>query len=472
MQGNGSMVHYKQLLQPIFPNSQESVIQWLAACAIIILIPLSMWNPKFLAFLLLPFLLFGLCLVIKYPAFLFMVFVASSALEGGFVSEVRTITLTRLSFLLFSFSFVFNTQRLSSWRKLNEDPLWVFFALWVVFYALSFLWTANQELAAVKLRELLLIMGVCTMGYLVFRKASLFEYKMFIAVYVAGTIALMTFMYTHIGDIMLIGQLSERTAQRVTPFSANSYGRAIMVAVMALVSLSLFARRKLASFLFTAFFTAAALGMIVIAGSRSSVVIFFVSLCMMFLLHEYLSRFLLLRKYTFYFLLFVTLVGFSLFLTMNYLPENLSLRIVNLFSQTSEVIETNPRVELYKRSLDLINEAPFIGGGISGFYSYMESYPHNMLLEITLESGIIGLFLFLCFFLIFLFRMVSSMKIAYKHDKDSFGIFFSFCFMTIAAWLYTLFIGELTDHRIVYFLTALLLALDYRVKQTLIHHNQ
>jgi len=193
---------------------------------------------------------------------------------------------------------------------------------------------------------------------------------------------------------------------------------------------------------------------------------------MMFLLHEYLSRFLLLRKYTFYFLLFVTLVGFSLFLTMNYLPENLSLRIVNLFSQTSEVIETNPRVELYKRSLDLINEAPFIGGGISGFYSYMESYPHNMLLEITLESGIIGLFLFLCFFLIFLFRMVSSMKIAYKHDKDSFGIFFSFCFMTIAAWLYTLFIGELTDHRIVYFLTALLLALDYRVKQTLIHHNQ
>ena len=183
MQGNGSMVHYKQLLQPIFPNSQESVIQWLAACAIIILIPLSMWNPKFLAFLLLPFLLFGLCLVIKYPAFLFMVFVASSALEGGFVSEVRTITLTRLSFLLFSFSFVFNALRLSSWRKLNEDPLWVFFALWIVFYSLSFLWTANQELAADKLRELLLIMAVCTMGYLVFRKASLFEYKMFIAVY-------------------------------------------------------------------------------------------------------------------------------------------------------------------------------------------------------------------------------------------------------------------------------------------------
>jgi len=448
------------------------MIQWAAACAIIILIPLSMWNTRFLAFLLLPFLFLGLCLVIKYPAFLFIVFVSSSALEGGFVSEVRTITLTRLSFLLFSLSFVFNSLRLSSWRKFNEDPLWVFLSLWIVFYFLSFFWTANQPLATNKLREVFLIIIVCTMGYLVFRKASLFEYKMFIAVYVAGTIALMVFMYTHIGDIIMIGQLSERTAQRVTPFSANSYGRAIMVAIMALASLSLFARKKLITFLFTIFFTAAALGMIVVAGSRSSVVILFAALLMMFLLHEYLSRFLLLRKYSAYFILFGLVIALSLFLTMNYLPENLSLRIFNLFSQTSQVIETNPRLELYKKSVDLINDAPFIGGGVSSFYSHMEAYPHNLFLEITLESGFFGLFFFLCFFLVFLFRILSLMKITYKSDHNSFGILFTFCFMTIATWLYTLFIGELTDHRIVYFLTSILLALDYRIRTTLMLQKQ
>jgi O-antigen ligase len=463
------MIDHEKSLNPASKFSWESIFQWGAACSIILLIPLSIWQIKFIIFLLLPFLFLGFYLIIKYPAFLFIIFVSAAAREGGFVSEVRSITLTRLSFLLFSLSFVLNLFRISKWRKFNDDPLWILLSLLIICYFLAFFWTTQQDPAMSKLLELLLIILPCAMGYLVFRKATLFEYKMFITVYVIGAIALLIFMYYHISEIIMIAQISERTSQRVSPFNANSYGRVIMVAITALASLSLFSKKQLMLFLLTALFTAAALGMIIVAGSRSSVLIFFVTLFLMFLLHEYLTRFLLLKKYLLYFTLLCIVIGLSFFLIRNYLPENLSYRTFRLFTETSQVIEENPRLELYKKSMDLINDAPFIGNGIRGFYSQMDRYPHNLLIEITLEAGFLSLFLFLCFFLFFVFRTLSVMKMAYKWDKGWFKIFFALFFMTISTWFYTLFIGELVDHRIVFFLMSIFLASDYRIKTALMH---
>jgi O-antigen ligase len=78
---------------------------------------------------------------------------------------------------------------------------------------------------------------------------------------------------------------------------------------------------------------------------------------------------------------------------------------INLtLSQRGQGAFTDPssqgRLDLYHQSVDLISQAPIFGHGIGAFgylanYQVLDIYPHNMILEILINNGVVGLLFFL-----------------------------------------------------------------------------
>ena len=117
-------------------------------------------------------------------------------------------------------------------------------------------------------------------------------------------------------------------------------------------------------------------------------------------------------------------------------------RIINSFINDDS---TNDRLEFYKHSLDHIIEAPFFGSGIGTWKLYsikhnierMIDYQvpndaHNDFLQIGAESGLIGLFFYLSFFI---FIFLSLLKIFLFSTIDSKTKFLS-SFLLISIFIY------------------------------------
>ena len=84
-------------------------------------------------------------LAIKYPAYVFMFFFCAASLEGGFVSEVRTITLTRFCFLLLVPSFIIYMVTRARCKK-YDPTVFIIVGGFFVYYFLSYLplWIKND----------------------------------------------------------------------------------------------------------------------------------------------------------------------------------------------------------------------------------------------------------------------------------------------------------------------------------------
>jgi O-antigen ligase len=83
---------------------------------------------------------------------------------------------------------------------------------------------------------------------------------------------------------------------------------------------------------------------------------------------------------------------------------------VLLSSTISGAIEASGRSELISRGLELFNASPLWGVGF-GHYSYngiFDTYPHNTIVELLAEIGIIGFsfIIILCCYVIFINRQV------------------------------------------------------------------
>src|SRR5690606_30091320 len=69
---------------------------------------------------------------------------------------------------------------------------------------------------------------------------------------------------------------------------------------------------------------------------------------------------------------------------------------------SSEGIEwdsTSGRNDLYEKAIEYISKSPIIGYGVFGMFSEFGFYPHNLILEVLLQGGLVYLILILfCLF--------------------------------------------------------------------------
>lgn len=143
--------------------------------------------------------------------------------------------------------------------------------------------------------------------------------------------------------------------------------------------------------------------------------------------------------------LLILVTGVSIF--YNDLQRIIMGRYINLtFSDNG--LYTSGRDELYAESLAMISESPVLGHGINGFYIRTgELYPHNIVLEMMNNIGILGLL----FFFIFLFY---SVYLIIKFRKTKLCIFSGLPFYMIIVHMFS---GSIYDFRFYFFWTLLLL---------------
>jgi O-antigen ligase len=419
-------------------------------------------STKTVVLLFLPFLPVLAYLAIKYPAYAFMFFFCAASLEGGFVSEVRTITVTRLCFLLLVIAFSIYMVTEVRWRKYDSTVL-IIIGGFFLYYFLSYFWAPNQISASNKVLRISAYLVVCIIGYNLFKNASLTEYKHFIALYISCVIILIAHLYLQMDDFVRIGELSGRTSQRVFPFNPNSFGRSLVVALTMVISLCFCARKKLVWLFLSLLFVGTCLPLVMISGSRSSLLVLVVVCLLMGSSYLYCRE----KGST---LRVLGVLGTCLFCAVavfvfskEWLPANLSHRIGKLVYHPLAVITENIRVVFFEQGLMLAQSSPIFGLGMRGYESVMQ-YPHNVLVEVLIESGVIGLVCFLLVLVALLVRFRDLLRYSRDCLPEWHAVVFVMVFSVASSWMFALLVGELSDHRVSYFLLSILLGLDHRIR--------
>ena len=93
---------------------------------------------------------------------------------------------------------------------------------------------------------------------------------------------------------------------------------------------------------------------------------------------------------------------------------------------------TAGRGDLWKKALSMFATSPIIGNGIGVFESAYGIYTHNILLDILVQYGMIGLTVFLIFFI----KSVNNIKLIQAHEKKV------FVFSLLSIWLSKLMLSS------------------------------
>lgn len=121
---------------------------------------------------------------------------------------------------------------------------------------------------------------------------------------------------------------------------------------------------------------------------------------------------------------------FGFYAVTSFASESLYSRFLRLINN----FDSEPRWEIYSNTLKFVKESPLYGYGLNSYNSIVGgNYPHNIFLEVTFYSGILGLVFLMLFMLIFINSTVHSIK-----EKN----FFSMAVGMIA--LYSFFIWNVS----------------------------
>ena len=94
------------------------------------------------------------------------------------------------------------------------------------------------------------------------------------------------------------------------------------------------------------------------------------------------------------------------------------MQLLNIHSRTISLLVTNPqyvsgRDVITQNTFSLISQSPIVGYGLAGEYKYLKEYPHNLILDVVVNWGIIigGLFLCALFYIVIMGLLCSKDKI-------------------------------------------------------------
>src|SRR5699024_6947627 len=103
-------------------------------------------------------------------------------------------------------------------------------------------------------------------------------------------------------------------------------------------------------------------------------------------------------------------------------------RTLNLFLDTNPGLHLSGREKIYEKSLMLINNKPYLGWGLTGEVNALNTYAHNVFIEIFISSGIIigSIVIVVIFSFLFIYFLRS-----YYHVKELIILLFAICFVLL-----------------------------------------
>lgn len=141
-------------------------------------------------------------------------------------------------------------------------------------------------------------------------------------------------------------------------------------------------------------------------------------------------------------------------------------RLLSVLDPRATDTGAQSRLEMYSAAYNFWMDLPslIVGNGIGSFAVLdldrdVQHYPHNILLEILVESGLVGFTLFLLIIAVGMFRL-------YSYRKFHSNAFISFILAFFAFWFVSaMFSGDLSDNRYV-ILGIVLFCCSFRTKYT------
>jgi len=151
------------------------------------------------------------------------------------------------------------------------------------------------------------------------------------------------------------------------------------------------------------------------------------------------------------------------------LPEQSTYRYMSIVEENPKnIVSFASRIELLQTAFKTFTLHPIIGvgtGGFAGVVGLPKQYPHNIVLEILSENGIIGLLFFLGFFIL---SILYAIKIL-KHNKIELGgeLMIPVFLVSIMLIIEAQFSGDLNDNRILFFFLGIILTIYKNVKNAI-----
>ncbi len=124
-------------------------------------------------------------------------------------------------------------------------------------------------------------------------------------------------------------------------------------------------------------------------------------------------------------------------------------------------LSSNGRTQLWSQAFTLFGQHPLFGIGTGGFSGLnVESYPHNILLEVAAELGLIGLVVLVGFLVTSLTRLISTWRVAWREEKLDAAVLIA---LFLTALVNAFFSGAIQDNHEIWLWAGLGIGMSTRM---------
>lgn len=380
--------------------------------------------------------------------FIFMLFLYAGRFKGDLRFSWIPVDLTLLFFLI---SIVFGIYIVLRKRNgFTRSSIYILssYLIFLVYIMLSLFWSTSQIYAIEKTLSMFTLVLWAITGSAVIIASEEKRLKRFLI-----SILLMSLWIA----VEALYVFSNQTGGFINVLGGNylSAGRSIGFGIIILITYIFFVNMKKSTLLISISILTIFLFVIITMGSRGP----FLSLAPLIFIFFY-APFKIWGKMIFVtkkaYLTFAVLMGLiisSIYIfSLEKIPLTLK-RLMLLFNNNNYGASANTRIDYYQESLNIWSENIIWGKGIGSWPVEMNlgderGYPHNILLEIGVELGIIGLVLFLLIISI----GIRNITLNSKHDFFSITIIMLFLCMAIN----TMISGDMPDNRLLFTIIGLM----------------
>lgn len=315
--------------------------------------------------------------------------------QFAFWSEPRFWIILILIFL----SLLFSTKKSVVYISYHFHIAFMFSFLFILLFS-SILWSPNPKLAISKAYEILLIVSALWILILLIATVEDFTVRVWRYIFV------FTLMLALFGILKILFSGTGRLA--VLGGGPNVYGR--LMSLLAIFSLDLiFASKKLfVKYLSSQLFFLANI-LLLLSGSRGAIFSNIVAICVLIIHYTRVCKHVKVKHLLLIVLiLFGSMLGFFILSTLTPII-NLITFIYNyrILQSTIKNLYLSGRERIYYSAIELWQKKPFFGSGLNSFEIMGYGiYPHNIFLEILVETGILGFLIFCSTILYFIFTTI------------------------------------------------------------------
>lgn len=380
--------------------------------------------------------------------FAFTAFLLAGTYKGDPRLESFPIDLTLFFFIVSLFIMLWIYMQNTCMSKVSLQAIAAFyaFALWGLF---TIYFTPSEIYSKEKILRLCFLTGWSFIGAALVVSSNIVRIERFLNIFC---------IYAVIMSFEALYNYFNGEGRFVTAFGSNylALGRVAGTACIILVIRLLFTKKipranlliVLISILIIALYT---------SGSRGPLLSVIVALLFVFIsVFDINNGFVMFKNYWNKILLVsILVIGLSLGLYSNGLLDTTTERLALLLNIYDMGDSASTRISLYNDAISLWIDNPVWGVGIGGFpilagYSDERVYPHNLVLEVLVEMGLIG---FILLFVFFQF-CVTTFNNVYKSTKTPTLLVLQTIF--IVSLLNAMVSGDINDNRLLFSCTGLL----------------